>query len=73
MKSIFKIFLIAVLLLTVTGSTLYIIDKSKVKLSKKKGTFLKKQNELDKFYSDKKLGAFVENGKTIFRIFTPTA
>jgi pullulanase len=32
-----------------------------------------KVNELDKYYSDKKLGSFVENGKTFFRLFTPSA
>lgn len=32
-----------------------------------------KQRELDKIYSDKKLGAFVENNKTYFRLFTPNA
>ncbi len=72
MKSIFKIFLIAALLLTVTGSTLYISDRSKIKF-KKQREFIQRQKELDKFYSDKKLGAFVENGKTYFRIFTPNA
>ncbi|MCZ7614512.1 MAG: alpha-amylase family glycosyl hydrolase [Ignavibacteriaceae bacterium] len=40
----------------------------------------KKQKEFDKFYSDlpdrqagKRLGSFVENGKTYFRLFTPNA
>lgn len=32
-----------------------------------------RQNELDKYYSDKKLGSFVENGSTTFRLFTPSA
>ncbi|MCS7054029.1 MAG: alpha-amylase family glycosyl hydrolase [Ignavibacterium sp.] len=32
-----------------------------------------KQKQLDKIYSSKKLGAFVENNKTIFRLFTPNA
>ncbi len=72
MKSLLKIFLIATLLLTVTGSALYISDKSKIKF-KKQSKFIQRQKELDKFYSDKKLGAFVENGKTTFRIFTPNA
>ena len=35
--------------------------------------YLKKLNELDKFYSTKKLGSFVEKGKTHFRLFTPNA
>jgi pullulanase/glycogen debranching enzyme len=32
-----------------------------------------KQKQLDKIYSDKKLGAFVEENKTYFRLFTPNA
>jgi pullulanase/glycogen debranching enzyme len=35
--------------------------------------FKKRVEELDKFYSDKKLGSFVENGKTYFRLFAPSA
>ena len=31
------------------------------------------QKELDKFYSTKKLGSFVEEGKTFFRLFAPSA
>jgi 1,4-alpha-glucan branching enzyme len=73
MKSFYKISLIVILLFTITGSTLYISDKTKTRLSEKKESFLKRQAELDKYYSDKKLGSFVENGKTIFRLFTPNA
>ena len=58
--------------ITFTGSALYIIDKSQHQL-KKKSEFQLKQDELDKIYSDKKLGSFVENGKTYFRLFTPNA
>jgi pullulanase/glycogen debranching enzyme len=32
-----------------------------------------KQEKLDKIYSDKKLGSFVQNGKTYFRLFAPSA
>lgn len=35
--------------------------------------FWQHYKELDKFYSDKKLGSFVEGGKTIFRLFAPSA
>jgi len=55
-----------------TGSTVYISDKSKTQ-AKDKIEFQSKQNELDKFYSDKKLGVSVEEGKTFFRLFTPNA
>lgn len=51
---------------------MYISDKPK-KQQNKKEKFQLKQNELDKFYSNKKLGSFVENGKTYFRLFTPNA
>ena len=55
------------------GNSLYISDKTKTKPISKKDQHLAKVKELDKYYSDKKLGSFVEDGKTIFRIFTPTA
>jgi pullulanase/glycogen debranching enzyme len=35
--------------------------------------FQKKYRELDKYYSNLKLGSFVESGKTYFRLFAPTA
>ena len=35
--------------------------------------FQKRYHELDKFYSNKKLGSFITEGKTIFRIFSPSA
>ncbi|MFO7526215.1 MAG: hypothetical protein R6W68_12255, partial [Ignavibacteriaceae bacterium] len=73
MKSVIKISLLVILLFTITGSTLYISDKTKTRISKKKEAFIKKQKELDKHYSDKQFGAIVENGKTVFRLFTPNA
>jgi pullulanase len=55
---------------------LHVSDQRKTPLT----SFQKKQKELDKIYSDlpdrqagKKLGSFVENGKTHFRLFTPNA
>ena len=36
-------------------------------------SFIKRYKDLDKFYSDKKLGSFVESGNTIFRLFAPQA
>jgi pullulanase len=52
---------------------LFISDMSKTKITQKQAEYLKRLKKLDKFYSDKKLGSFVENGKTFFRIFTPRA
>jgi pullulanase/glycogen debranching enzyme len=72
MKSISQIFLIITLIFIITGSKLYISDKSKSELTQRI-KFIEQQKQLDKYYSDKKLGAIVENGKTTFRIFTPNA
>jgi len=36
-------------------------------------SFQQKNSYLDSFYSPKKLGAFVENGTTVFRLFAPQA
>ena len=44
---------------------------SKLTVSQKE--YLKKLKDLDKYFSNKKLGSFVENGKTFFRLFTPSA
>jgi pullulanase/glycogen debranching enzyme len=51
------------------GSKLHVSDQTKTPLT----PIQKKQKQLDKLYSDKKLGSFVENGKTHFRLFTPNA
>lgn len=64
--------IIIVITITFTGSALYISDKSNSQI-KNKTEFQLKQDELDKYQSDKKLGSFVENGKTFFRLFTPNA
>ncbi|GAB4285738.1 MAG: type I pullulanase [Ignavibacteriaceae bacterium] len=53
---------------------MFVRDKTKiVKLNQTQRQYLKKLDELDRFYSDKKLGSFTENGKTIFRLFAPSA
>ena len=70
MKSFLIKSIIIVITITFTGSALYISDKTKSQI-KSKTEFQSKPNELDKYYSDKKLGSFVENGKTFFRLFTP--
>jgi len=36
-------------------------------------SFEEKNKKLDSYYSTKKLGAFVENGTTVFRLFAPQA
>jgi pullulanase len=72
MKNFLIISIIIVITITFTGSTLYISDKSHSQL-KSKTEFQLKQDELDKYHSAKKLGSFVEDGKTFFRLFTPNA
>ncbi len=56
------------------GAVLFISDKSKSKLTEAHEVRVKsKQKDLDKYYSSKKLGSFVKDGKTYFRLFTPDA
>jgi pullulanase/glycogen debranching enzyme len=55
------------------GAELFIKDKNESNLTLKQFKYLKKLDELDNFYSTKPLGSFVENGKTIFRLFAPQA
>ena len=57
----------------ITGAYLFIEDTTKYKRRKKQVKFLRHLKELDKYYSDKKLGSFVEEGKTVFRLFTTSA
>ena len=52
---------------------MHISDKSKSKIPVKQAKFLSRLKDLDKHYSEKRLGAFVENGKTFFRLFAPSA
>ena len=51
------------------GSKLHSTDQPKSSLTPTQ----KKQKQLDQLYSDKRLGSFVENGKTYFRLFAPNA
>ena len=76
LNRLFFIFLIInVLFSNYTGGKLF-VDKMKGKkcgfLSPEETQELLKA-DLNKFYSDKKLGSFVENGKTFFRLFAPNA
>jgi pullulanase/glycogen debranching enzyme len=49
------------------------LQSTKHPLTQKHLEYLKRLDELDKYYSDKRLGSFVENGKTSFRLFAPNA
>lgn len=70
-----SLIVIALLLSTnLKGSELFVSDKStKPVYTQKQKKFLKHIDELNKYYSDKKLGSFVEAGKTYFRLFAPSA
>lgn len=57
----------------IKGAELFVSDTTKHKRSKKQIEFLHYLKELDKYYSDKKLGSFVEDGKTTFRLFSTSA
>ncbi len=71
--NISSIIIIIIFSINFRGSALFISDMSKQKLTKSQIEFLKHYHDLDQYYSDKKLGAFVENGNTYFRLFTPNA
>ncbi len=54
------------------GKTLFITDKTTSKEILTSERFVK-DSILNNIFSNKKLGVFVENGKTYFRLFTPNA
>jgi len=51
---------------------LFVIDKENI-LESPVSTLQNNCKELDNYYSSKKLGSYVENGRTIFRLFAPSA
>ncbi len=55
------------------GETLFLKETISVNKSIDTTEFLHRYKELDQFYSDKKLGSFVEKGKTYFALFAPSA
>ncbi len=78
-----KVFIYTIIILTIMATMskdFYTPAKTKPGLTDKQTRltdgqveFLKRNDKLNKIYSDKKLGSFVENGKTFFRLFTPNA
>jgi pullulanase/glycogen debranching enzyme len=70
-------FLIIILFLSLSqniiGEKLFVTEKRTVVYQPDTTEFIKRYKELDKYYSDKRLGSFVENGKTYFRLFAPSA
>ncbi|MHB1687488.1 MAG: alpha-amylase family glycosyl hydrolase [Ignavibacteriaceae bacterium] len=55
------------------GEVLFISDKSKPIAEVNEPGVKTKGKDLDKYFSTKKLGSFVEHGKTYFRLFSPDA
>ncbi len=53
----------------VGGKVLYIKEAPNYIISHSK---YQEEKDLDLYYSNKKLGSFIENGKTIFRVFSPS-
>lgn len=52
---------------------LFTADTHHSKLTIEQKEYFKKLKQLDKYYSNKKLGSVVENGRTLFRLFAPSA
>ena len=70
------IFTILVLILSTNfleGAHLFVSDKSKTRQVITKPDSVDGNKNLDMYYSSKKLGSFVEHGKTYFRLFSPDA
>ncbi len=61
--------LIIILTLTIMGSKLFVNEKNVEQLIVNSP----QQKKFDQLYSDKKLGSFVKEGRTFFRVFSPSA
>jgi len=57
----------------IEDSKLFTADTHHSKLTTEQKEYFKKLKDLDKYYSSKKLGSFVENGRTYFQLFAPLA
>ncbi len=72
-----KIFLVSVFFLIIIyplkGAVLFISDKSKSAAEVSENKTKTGKKDLNKFYSNKRLGSFVEYGRTFFRLFAPDA
>ena len=71
-KTLLILVVVIFTIINLKGARLFVSDKSKSHVVEKPAvrTFKK---DLNKFYSNKRLGSFVENGKTYFRLFAPDA
>ncbi len=68
MQKILVVILLFVNLIIPRSERVFVSEKTEVQES-----IAEKQKRLDKIYSDKKLGSFLDNGNTVFRIFAPSA
>jgi pullulanase len=57
----------------IIGEKLFVTEKRTVVYQPDTTEFIKRYKELDNYYSDKRLGSFVENGITYFKLFAPSA
>ncbi len=76
MKFIKLILTVLVLILSTNileGAHLFVSDKSKSRRIISKAEPVNGKKNLDKYFSTKRLGSFVKDGKTYFRLFTPDA
>ncbi len=73
MKSSIILSIITLVSINIFGSKMFISEKTLQIQIEEKISIKEKQKQLDKIYSDKKLGAFVEGNTTHFRLFTPNA
>jgi len=73
----FKILITVIILLTsqphAKGVTLYIIEEGQQIINRESFDSTQTERDLNSYYSKNKLGAFVENGQTTFRLFAPSA
>ncbi len=63
----FSIIILAIFLFNNSGAKVFVKEDKQAKSA------IDKQKELDKFYSDKPLGSYIEGDKTHFAIFAPSA
>ena len=76
MTKSFKILLTVIILLIsqfhAKGVTLYIFEEGQQIANRESFDSTQTKRELNSYYSNEKLGAFVENGQTTFRLFAPS-
>ncbi|HOI30433.1 MAG TPA: alpha-amylase family glycosyl hydrolase [Melioribacteraceae bacterium] len=72
-RSVFTLLFFISFSYNITGEKLFVTERKTIAEQPDTSEFVKRYNELDRFYSDKKLGSFFEDGTTFFRLFAPSA